>query len=566
MNIVPFTPVPRYPTVQANMAISETAAGSGTTTPVVAESSTAGSAQRVERALPERWEQGKPYNANYYYDEPLTNTLPPVMMELSDAWAGQVVKMNIKGPDRKAKWPAVFTSKHLVSNYQNKGTASKCYEATTGKYFYNVVFNVDELHGDEGRIAGYSRKMDGKPTSTCAISMGRECLKNGIMPSKTGTSDESTGSAVAADAKQDAKGVEQVKSSPGVDLTNPDGVGPSTTSRKSKKAKKKSKGSKEATKSTGQQSNPPSSNTRQTTKIVSQPSNDVGETTYPKVAKHVASDLDAIAAGKINPGGDGENWAEKSAMAGVVQTSPFADLKSDASVIKQEVPVKRKQEDEAENSAKRAKIDKMLFGSPESLTSSEDEDTKLQATIDDLRKENQELTEQNLRLQRDGNQAYDELKSQFKTAKVQFLMLAGTTAEIHATIQPLIDHSRNATSLMKKTNKCLSDENADLAERSREFVDKNKGTVAQIVAVANDKIKIMIDAYPKLSKLLFKHDEKAQEAFGQWMAEKSEECAPSPNKTTSAGQQSLTVKQLSEGAEAKMEEEDDGEEASEGHE
>ena len=67
----------------------------------------------------------------------------------------------------------------------------------------------------------------------------------------------------------------------------------------------------------------------------------------------------------------------------------------------------------------------MLFESPEALSSSEDEDASLRATIDDLRKENRRLTEQNYQLQRDWKHTNDELKRKFRVAKVQFLMLAG---------------------------------------------------------------------------------------------------------------------------------------------
>ena len=59
-----------------------------------ANSSVASSAPPPEQDLPEKWTVGKPYSALYYCDEPLSNTLPPEMMNLSDAWVGQVVKLN----------------------------------------------------------------------------------------------------------------------------------------------------------------------------------------------------------------------------------------------------------------------------------------------------------------------------------------------------------------------------------------------------------------------------------------------------------------------------------------
>ena len=134
----------------------------------------------------------------------------------------------------------------------------------------------------------------------------------------------------------------QAKSSPVIDLTNPDGVGPSTTSTKAKKAKK----AKESKKATSQLSNPPSTNTRQTAKVAKQQDVDAAEAKmgYPKITTQVASDLTAVAAGKINPSGGGQEWAENSAAAGVVQSSPPVNPQSNTSAVKQEVPAKRKQD------------------------------------------------------------------------------------------------------------------------------------------------------------------------------------------------------------------------------
>ena len=64
-----------------------------------------------------------------------------------DAWTVRVVKADIRASDGLKQWPAVINSKYLNSAYQNKGAASKQYETTNGKYFYDVVFGTFEMHG-----------------------------------------------------------------------------------------------------------------------------------------------------------------------------------------------------------------------------------------------------------------------------------------------------------------------------------------------------------------------------------------------------------------------------------
>ena len=99
MNIIPFTTV--------NDEMARAASSAGTSTP-------------IDRAMPERWSIGKPYSANYYYDEITTDELPPDQVDLSDYWVVKVVEAGIGAKDRQARWPAVFTSKMLKSSYINK--------------------------------------------------------------------------------------------------------------------------------------------------------------------------------------------------------------------------------------------------------------------------------------------------------------------------------------------------------------------------------------------------------------------------------------------------------------
>ena len=141
------------------------------------------SANTTNRVLPERWTEGKPFTAQYYYDEPLPDsqdTLPPNDVDLSDVWVVHVLKANVRPVDRTKRWPAVFSSKYLANQYQNKGPASKRNDQQG--WAYDVVFGTYEMHGTEGREAGYNRNMRRVKTSTCHISKGRMCGLHGTQP------------------------------------------------------------------------------------------------------------------------------------------------------------------------------------------------------------------------------------------------------------------------------------------------------------------------------------------------------------------------------------------------
>ena len=104
--------------------------------------SSVGSSTPMDRAMPERWTIGKPYSANYYYDEITTDDLPPEQVDLSDYWVVKFIKAGIGAIERQAKWPAVFTFKQLKSSNVNKGAPSKVYDLQTKKYRYEVIIYV----------------------------------------------------------------------------------------------------------------------------------------------------------------------------------------------------------------------------------------------------------------------------------------------------------------------------------------------------------------------------------------------------------------------------------------
>ena len=74
-----------------------------------------------ERPTLEKWTTGKPSFKNFFYDEPVpsyklekdnaAHIFPPDRLSLSDAWVVQVVKLDLKTPERYKKWPGVFSSK-----------------------------------------------------------------------------------------------------------------------------------------------------------------------------------------------------------------------------------------------------------------------------------------------------------------------------------------------------------------------------------------------------------------------------------------------------------------------
>ncbi|KAM0802331.1 hypothetical protein BDR22DRAFT_887570 [Usnea florida] len=141
----------------------------------------AGTSTPVGRAIPERWVVGKAYSANYYYDEITDDALPPKQIDLSDYWVVKVVKAGIGPTERQTFWPAVFTKKMIRASYINKGTASKVYDVQSRKYHYEVIFGTYEMHGSEGRLAGYVCNVNRAPTSKSLIGLGRECKKGSTM-------------------------------------------------------------------------------------------------------------------------------------------------------------------------------------------------------------------------------------------------------------------------------------------------------------------------------------------------------------------------------------------------
>ena len=89
-----------------------------------------------------------------------------------------MVKAGIGPKERQTFWPAVFTSKMIRASYINKGAASKVYDVQSGKYHSEVIFGTYEMHGSEGRLAGYICNVNRAATSKSVIGLGRECSTN----------------------------------------------------------------------------------------------------------------------------------------------------------------------------------------------------------------------------------------------------------------------------------------------------------------------------------------------------------------------------------------------------
>ena len=69
----------------------------------------------------------------------------------------------------------------LKASYINKGAASKTHDVQSGKCFYEVICGTFEMHGTEGRAAGYICNINRPTTSKSLIGRGRECKKGGTM-------------------------------------------------------------------------------------------------------------------------------------------------------------------------------------------------------------------------------------------------------------------------------------------------------------------------------------------------------------------------------------------------
>ena len=91
---------------------------------------------------------------------------------MSDAWVVKVVKSDVKPRDRRIKWPAAFSSRHLKAGYKSKGAASK-HQESTGNWRYDMVFGSYQMHGKEGQDAGMLFDHGHRVTSKSDITDGQ---------------------------------------------------------------------------------------------------------------------------------------------------------------------------------------------------------------------------------------------------------------------------------------------------------------------------------------------------------------------------------------------------------
>ena len=150
---------------------------------------------------PVRWEQGMSIE-NTYWDEPLPghkldtkdkadqDLFPPTGIDLSDAWVIEIVRSNLTGVERAAKYPKVFASKGVVSNYVNKGRAAKV--LISGVFYYRIAFNIVQFHGDEGRQERLMKDIpDAKITNDHTLDHGDRCIvQSNLYDYVTGLFDE----------------------------------------------------------------------------------------------------------------------------------------------------------------------------------------------------------------------------------------------------------------------------------------------------------------------------------------------------------------------------------------
>ena len=87
----------------------------------------------------------------------------------------QEVRGGISRVERAAKYPKIFASKGVISNYVNKGRAAKF--LLSGVYYYRVAFNIVQFHGDDGRQARLMKDIpDAKITNDHTLGRGEKCI------------------------------------------------------------------------------------------------------------------------------------------------------------------------------------------------------------------------------------------------------------------------------------------------------------------------------------------------------------------------------------------------------
>lgn len=99
---------------------------------------------------------------------------PPHEIDLSNAWV--VVESDLKAPERFKRWPAMFSSKYLPSNYKNKRQASKTLVTESSEWHFDVIFGQFQMFGEEGTGKELLQVLERVKTAKATITVGDNCL------------------------------------------------------------------------------------------------------------------------------------------------------------------------------------------------------------------------------------------------------------------------------------------------------------------------------------------------------------------------------------------------------
>ena len=98
------------------------------------------------------------------------------------------------------------------------------------------------------------------------------------------------------------------------------------------------------------------------------------------------------------------------------------------------------------------------------------------------------------------------IEEKLKANDANFILLAETTASIHAVINPLIDRAFVGTSLLKKAYTSVTGDK--LKEEVRESYKGHSAAIMGIVKESQDKVNYALHTHPELT-MVFQHNEES---------------------------------------------------------
>ena len=120
----------------------------------------------------------KPEKMKIIHNKSIGNTFPARNVPLSDWWVGNILQSALGGAERGKMWPCDFNSKgYIWASRTPKGRAYKQLGGNDQKWYYVVVCSRYQLHGEEGREAGF---IAWKRTAS-SITSTKKTFKRGVI-------------------------------------------------------------------------------------------------------------------------------------------------------------------------------------------------------------------------------------------------------------------------------------------------------------------------------------------------------------------------------------------------